>query len=61
MRGDKDPIGLSDLYTSYMDAKNKENTDERYVCKEGYYHASGAGFCSRKLYYESIERPTKTN
>lgn len=61
MRSDKDPIGLSGLYTSYMDAKNQENSDERYVGKEGYYHASGAGFCSRKLYYESIERAPKTN
>lgn len=58
---ESDPIGLSDYYTSYMDAKNQENTNERYVGKEGYYHASGAGFCSRKLYYESILKIEKTN
>ena len=56
-----DPIGLSDIYSNYMNIKNQENINERYVGKEGYYHASGAGFCSRKLYYESILKIKKTN
>ena len=56
-----DPIGLSDYYTKYMDIKYDENSKERYVGKESYYHASGAGFCSRKLYYESVLKAEKTN
>ena len=36
--------------------KNKLNVEERYENNEGWYHASGAGLCSRKLYYESVEK-----
>ena len=56
-----DPIGLADYYNQYMDIKYEENSEERYVGKESYYHASGAGFCSRKLYYESVLKAEKTN
>ena len=49
------------IYNEYLLHKNEENFKERYAGKESWYHASGAGFCSRKLYYESVERPEPTN
>jgi hypothetical protein len=48
-------------YSDHIARKNEENYKERYVGKEEYYHASGAGTCSRKLYYESIELAPTTN
>ena len=44
------------IYHDYLLHKNSVNTEERYEGKEGWYHASGAGLCSRKLYYQSIEK-----
>ncbi len=44
-----------------MEAKQKENTEKRYEGKESYYHASSAGFCSRKIYYQSVEKIKETN
>ena len=61
MRSAFDPVGLEEYYLAYIDKKNEENYQARYVGKEGYYHASGAGFCSRKLYYQSIEQAKPTN
>ena len=61
MFSDLDPVGLEEYYLDYINKKNEENREERYVDKESYYHASGAGFCSRKLYYQSIEKAKPTN
>ena len=61
MRSAFDPVGLEDYYLEYINKKNEENYQKRYVDKESYYHASGAWFCSRKLYYQSIEKATTTN
>ena len=44
------------IYHDYLLHKNSVNTEERYEGNEGWYHASGAGLCSRKLYYQSIEK-----
>jgi CRISPR/Cas system-associated exonuclease Cas4 (RecB family) len=49
------------IYHEYLVYKNEQNVKERYEGKEGWYHASGASFCSRKLYFESIEKATPTN
>ena len=54
-------INIEEIYNDYMEAKQEENTKERYKGNESYYHASGAGFCSRKLYYQSIEKAKETN
>ena len=54
-------IDIAKIYSQYMDAKQEENRKERYEGMEDYYHASGAGFCSRKLYYQSIEKAKETN
>ena len=61
MKSAFDPVGLEEYYLEYINKKNEENYQKRYVGKEKYYHASGAGFCSRKLYYQSVEQaePTK--
>ena len=61
MRSAFDPVGLEEYYLNYIDSKNEENYQDRYVGKENYYHASAAGFCSRKMYYESIEKAEPTN
>ena len=44
------------IYHDYLLHKNEVNVEERYEGNEGWYHASGAGLCSRKLYYESVEK-----
>ena len=52
---------FEDIYHEYIAYKNELNKKERYSGKESWYHASGAGFCSRKLYYESVEKAEPTN
>ena len=52
---------FEEIYHEYLVHKNKQNVKERYKGKESWYHASGAGFCSRKLYYESVEQAVPTN
>ena len=54
---------FEELYHKYLLHKNEENRKDRYDGNEGWYHASGAGSCSKKLYYESVEKlkiPPKT-
>ena len=55
------PVNIEKLYNDYITLKNEENYKSRYEGKEKYYHASGGGTCSRKLYYETIERVETTN
>ena len=55
------PVNIEKLYNDYITTKNEENYQTRYKGKERYYHASGGGSCSRKLYYESIEQAETTN
>jgi len=55
------PTDIEGLYTNYLDQKQEENRLERYEGKEHWYHASGAGSCSRKLYFESVEMVKPTN
>ena len=61
MKSAYDPVGLEDYYLNYINNKNEDNYQKRYIGKEDYYHASGAGFCSRKLYYQSVEKAEPTN
>tara|TARA_R100000008_G_scaffold18757_1_gene9571 strand:+ start:1255 stop:2016 length:762 start_codon:yes stop_codon:yes gene_type:complete len=49
------------IYHEYLLYKNEQNRRDRYEGKESWYHASGAGFCSRKLYFESVEKAEPTN
>ena len=55
------PVDIEKIYNDHIVRKNEENYKERYKDREHYYHASGAGTCSRKLYYESIELTPTTN
>ena len=52
---------FEEIYHEYLIHKNEENRKERYEGNEDWYHASGAGLCSRKLYYESVEKAEPTN
>jgi len=49
------------IYHDYLTHLNDLNRKERYDGNESWYHASGAGYCSRKLYFESIEKAEPTN
>ena len=55
------PIDIEGIYRNYLDAKQEKNRKERYEGNEHWYHASGAGSCSRKLYFESVEQAEVTN
>ena len=55
------PIDIEAIYEQYIDEKQEENRLNRYEGKEEWYHASGAGSCSRKLYFESVEQVKATN
>ena len=58
----KNPLTfVADIYNSFIEYRNDENTKDRYKDKESFYHASGAGSCSRKLWYQSIEQIEPTN
>jgi len=57
----KCPVDIEKLYGDYVALKNEENYKERYEGREKYYHGSGAGSCSRKLYFESVEMAEQTN
>ena len=52
---------FEEIYNDYLLHLNEQNRKERYEGKEGWYHASGAGYCSRKLYFESVEKVEPTN
>ena len=55
------PIDIEAIYEQYIDEKQEENRISRYEGREEWYHASGAGSCSRKLYFESVEQIESTN
>ena len=55
------PIDIEGIYSDYLDKKQEENRLNRYSGNESWYHASGAGSCSRKLYFESVEQVEPTN
>jgi len=55
------PIDIEGIYEEYLDELQEKNRKERYEGNEHWYHASGAGSCSRKLYFESVEMVQPTN
>ena len=55
------PVDIEGIYAEYISDQNELNRLNRYEGKEQYYHASGAGSCSRKLYYQSVEQIEPTN
>ena len=52
---------IGEIYAHYLRRENEKNTNERYVGKEHFYHASGTGMCSRKLYFQSVDKVQPTN
>ena len=52
---------IGELYANYLKKENQKNTNERYVGREHFYHASGTGMCSRKLYFQSVDKVKPTN
>ena len=52
---------IGEIYAQYLDTENEKNRLQRYVDKEHFYHASGSGTCSRKLYFQSVEKVEPTN
>jgi len=52
---------IRDIYSTFIEYKNEQNRIDRYEGNEHHYHASGAGGCSRKLWYESVEKIERTN
>ena len=52
---------IGQVYAQYLDAENEKNNKERYVGKEHFYHASGAGKCSRQLYFATVDKVEPTN
>ena len=55
------PIDIEGIYNDYLDKKQEENRLERYEGNEHWYHASGAGSCSRKLYFQSVAKVEPSN
>ena len=55
------PIDIEGVYEEYLDELQEKNRKERYEGNEHWYHASGAGSCSRKVYFESVEMVQPTN
>ena len=52
---------IEKIYHDFIEARNIENTEERYLDKKHYYHISAVGMCSRRLYYESVDQIKPTN
>ena len=55
------PVDIKEIYNDYALYKREQNRVERYEGNEEWYHASGAGSCSRKLYFESVTQVKPTN
>ena len=55
------PVDIESIYNDFIESKNEENRVDRYEGNEHWYHASAIGLCSRRLYYESIEKVKPTN
>lgn len=55
------PVDIISKYDEFIKKENDKNREKRYDGKEHWYHASGAGSCSRKLYYESVLKAEPTN
>ena len=52
---------IGQIYAQYLSTENEKNRLERYDGNESYYHASGSGTCSRKLYFQSVDKVEPTN
>ena len=55
------PVDILNIYHQYTTKLGEKNYAKRYKGKENWYHASGAGSCSRKLYFQSVLKIEPTN
>tara|TARA_R100000234_G_scaffold71838_1_gene44225 strand:+ start:2062 stop:2862 length:801 start_codon:yes stop_codon:yes gene_type:complete len=55
------PVDIEGIYEDYISNKSNENRKARYDGKESYYHASSTGSCSRKIWFESVQKAVPTN
>ena len=46
---------IGKVYSDFLNDENRKNFENRYVGKEHYYHGSGAGKCSRLIFFKSVE------
>ena len=49
-------LDIAKIYSEYINSSR-----EKKVKKDSLYRASSSGMCSRKIYYESIEKAEPTN
>jgi len=49
-------IDVVDLYDNYILGLRDKHFHKRYMGKEDWYHASGAGMCMRKHYFQSVAK-----
>ena len=49
-------IDIKEVYDKYILEKNEANRVKRYVGNEKWFHASSAGMCMRKHYFQSVEK-----
>ncbi len=56
------PINIEKIYKNYLEKTSETDLKEirDKMPEANIYSASSAGMCSRKIYYKSIERATKT-
>ncbi len=54
-------INIEQMYSFFLEKKNDANVNNRYKGNESWYHASSAGMCTRKIYFESVEQVPTTN
>ena len=60
----KSPLNIEDIINEYLDEEYKRKRKELDALKpEGktYYKPSSSGMCSRKIFYETIEKADRTN
>lgn len=49
-------VNLTEIYDEFIERINDEKQTERYAENREWFHASSAGMCLRKIYFESIEQ-----
>ena len=46
---------IIDIYDKYIDKKREKNEEVRYKDYQNWFHASGAGTCTRKHYFANVD------
>ena len=51
---------IIDIYDKYIDKKREKNEEVRYKDYQNWFHASGAGTCTRKHYFANVDNVPRT-